>query len=199
MRVLSLFDGMSCGMLAFMSAGVQIDNYTAYEIDPYAIETSRANFPQIIQRGDVFKADFREFEGVDFLIGGSPCTYWSIAKASGTRETRASGEGWELFQQYVRAIREAKPHWFIYENNRSMSDGIRASITRELGIEPHDINSALVSAQNRQRLYWVGQRTADGTYHRVKVEQPKDKGILLRDILDGSEPIGVTGGVSHSS
>lgn len=194
MRVLSLFDGMACGMLAMQKAGVEVEEYHAFEIDGQAIKTALHNFPQIIELGNVFDADFRQFDGVDFLIGGSPCTYWSIAKASGTRETTASGEGWELFKQYLRAIDEAKPHWFIYENNKSMSDDIRESITEQFGFEPHEINSALVSAQNRERLYWVGQRAEDGTYYRVRVEQPTDKGILLRDILDGSEPIGVTGG-----
>jgi DNA (cytosine-5)-methyltransferase 3A len=93
--------------------------------------------------------------------------------------------GWELFSHYVRALHEAKPRFFVYENNKSMSNAIRESITQTFGFEPICINSALVSAQNRQRLYWVGKRNDDGTYSRVKVEQPEDRGILLRDILDG--------------
>ena len=183
MKVLSLFDGMSCGMLAMLEAGVKVDRYVAYEIDKYAVRTSSHNFPMIEQRGDVFQADFTEFAGFDWLVGGSPCTYWSIAQTK-NRETVASGMGWELFSQYVRALHEAKPKYFIYENNKSMSKAIRAGIDETFGFEAVLINSALVSAQNRQRLYWVGKRNDDGTYSKVLVEQPEDRGILLRDILE---------------
>ena len=184
MKVLSLFDGMACGMLAMQRAGIEVDRYVAFEIDKYAVQTSSHNFPIIEHRGDVFAADFTEFIGFDFLVGGSPCTYWSIAQKNG-RETEASGMGWELFSQYVRALREAKPRFFIYENNKSMANAIRESITETFGFEPICINSALVSAQNRNRLYWVGRRNEDGTYSKVDVEQPADRGILLRDILEG--------------
>lgn len=183
MKVLSLFDGMACGMLAMQKAGIEVDRYVAFEIDKYATQTSSHNFPMIEHRGDVFQADFTEFSGFDFLIGGSPCTYWSIAQTK-NRETVASGMGWELFSQYVRALHEAKPKYFIYENNKSMSKAIRASIDETFGFEAVLINSALVSAQNRQRLYWVGKRNPDGTYSNVDVEQPQDRGILLRDILE---------------
>lgn len=183
MRILSLFDGMACGVLAMMESGIEIDRYVAYEIDKYAIQTSTHNFPFIEHRGDVFKADFTEFEGFDWLIGGSPCTYWSIAQKN-NRETEASGLGWELFKQYVRALHEAKPKYFIYENNKSMSKAIRDSIDEAFGFEAVLINSALVSAQNRQRLYWVGIRNEDGTYSKVDVPQPQDRGILLKDVLE---------------
>lgn len=119
------------------------------------------------------------------LIGGSPCTHWSIAQTK-NRETEASGIGWELFLNYRIARDKYKPDFFLYENNKSMSPAIRAQITAELGVEPVLINSALVSAQNRQRLYWVGRRNPDGTYSQVPVEQPEDRGILLRDILETS-------------
>lgn len=183
MRVLSLFDGMACGMLAMQKAGIKVDRYVAFEIDKYAVQTSSHNFPMIEHRGDVFKADFTEFNGFDFLVGGSPCTYWSIAQKN-NRETIASGMGWELFSQYVRALHEAKPRFFIYENNKSMSNAIRESITKTFGFEPICINSALVSAQNRNRLYWVGKRNPDGTYSKVDIEQPEDCGIILADVLD---------------
>lgn len=111
--------------------------------------------------------------------------YWSIAQTK-NRETVAKGMGWELFLNYRIARDKYKPDYFLYENNKSMSPAIRAQITHELGVEPVLINSALVSAQNRQRLYWVGKRNTDGTYSRVDVEQPKDRGILLRDILETS-------------
>lgn len=117
------------------------------------------------------------------LIGGSPCTHWSIAQTK-NRETEASGIGWELFLNYRIARDKYSPDFFLYENNKSMSPAIREQITAELGVEPVLINSALVSAQNRQRLYWAGKRNPDGTYSQVAVEQPEDRGILLRDILE---------------
>lgn len=117
------------------------------------------------------------------LIGGSPCTHWSIAQTK-NRETEASGIGWELFLNYCIARDKYKPDYFLYENNKSMSPAIRTQITAELDVEPVLINSALVSAQNRQRLYWVGKRESDGTYSQVPIEQPEDRGILLRDILE---------------
>ena len=183
MKIVSLFDGMACGMLAMLGAEVKVDEYYAYEIDKYAIQTATHNFPNIIECGDVFKADFTQHKDVDFIVGGSPCTYWSIAQKN-NRETDASGLGWELFSQYVRALNEIKPRFFIYENNKSMSKAIRESITEAFGFDAICINSALVSAQNRQRLYWVGKRNDDGTYSKVDVQQPEDRGILLRDILD---------------
>ena len=170
-------------MLALLDQGIKVDKYVAYEIDKYAVKTATHNFPEIEQRGDVFDTDFTEFRNFDYLMGGSPCTYWSIAQKN-NRETEASGLGWELFSQYVRALKEAQPKYFIYENNKSMSNAIRESITGTFGFEPICINSALLSAQNRQRLYWVGKRNADGTYSKVEIEQPVDQGILLKDILE---------------
>lgn len=184
-NILSLFDGMACGLVAMIESGVKVNRYIAYEIDKYAVKTSQHNFPFIEHKGDVFQADFTEYRGgLDYLIGGSPCTYWSIAQNKSNRETEASGLGWELFSQYVRALHESEPKFFIYENNKSMSNAIRESITKAFGFEPICINSALVSAQNRQRLYWVGRRNDDGSYSKVKIEQPVDRGILLRDILE---------------
>lgn len=96
MKVLSLFDGMACGMIAMKCAGLEVERYVAYEIDKHAVKVSGHNFPMIEHRGDVFDADFTEFEGFDFLIGGSPCTYWSIAQNKDKRETEAHGIGWNL-------------------------------------------------------------------------------------------------------
>lgn len=183
MKILSLFDGMACGMIAMLGAGVDVESYDAYEIDKYAITLAKHNFPKIQQHGDVFNGDFSKYEGVGFLIGGSPCTHWSIAQKK-NRETTASGVGWDLFSQYVRALHEAKPKYFIYENNYSMSKEIRASIDETFGFEAVHINSAVVSAQNRQRLYWVGKRNANGGYDRVNVALPCDRGIQVRDILE---------------
>lgn len=195
-RVLSLFDGMACGMLALIESGIKVSRYVAYEIDKYAVQTSSHNFPFIEHMGDVFESDFSPYEGFDILMGGSPCTFWSVCKSTG-RETEASGMGWELFSRYAKALYEAKPTYFIYENNKSMSSAIRGSITQTFGFEPICINSSLVSAQHRQRLYWVGRRNEDGTYSKVDVQLPDDRGILLRDVLDSvyySNPVNVVDG-----
>lgn len=190
MKILSLFDGMSCGSIALINLGVQIECYDAFEIDKYAIKTSQYNFPFIKHHGDVFKANFKQLAayrgGYDFLIGGSPCTYWSIAQKN-NRETEASGVGWELFSQYVRALHEVKPKFFIYENNKSMSDAIRQSITDTFGFEPICINSQNVSAQNRERLYWCGLLQPDGSYIKACIPQPNNTNSLLINILDSDD------------
>ena len=118
-------------------------------------------------------------EKMKLLLGGSPCTHWSIARTK-NRETEPEGLGWELFKNYLIALEKFKPDFFLYENNKSMAPAIRAQITRELGVEPILINSALVSAQSRQRLYWT---------NIPGVEQPEDLGILLRDILESGLPL----------
>lgn len=118
------------------------------------------------------------------LIGGSPCTHWSIAQTK-NRETEPSGIGWELFENYLIALGKFQPGYFLYENNKSMSAAIREEITKRFGFEPVCINSARVSAQNRQRLYWCGKRNHDGTYSRVDVQQPKDKGITSDEYFGG--------------
>lgn len=176
---------MACGRLAFESAGLEIKQYDAFEIDKYAIKVASHNYPDIIHHGDVFDGDFNKFAGYDYLIGGSPCTYWSIAQAADKREREAKGLGWDLFSQYLRALNEAKPKYFIYENNASMSPAIKKEISRRFGFGPVLINSALVSAQNRERLYWVGKRDGWGVYSPVPIAQPEDRGILLNDVLDG--------------
>lgn len=184
MKVLSLFDGMACGMLAFKAAGLSVSRYVAYEIDKYAVQTSSHNFPMIEHKGDVFHANFTEYFGFDFVLAGFPCTKFSIAQKNDRETQPYSGEGWLLFEQSWRAVCEAKPMYFVFENNKSMAKPIQKEISRIIGFEPICINSALVSAQNRKRIYWVGRRNEDGTYSQVLVSQPKDKGILLRDILE---------------
>lgn len=109
--------------------------------------------------------------------------HWSIAQTK-NRETKPEGLGWKLFQNYLTALKKFKPDYFLYENNKSMSCAIREQISKEFGFEPILINSALVSAQNRQRLYWAGQKNEDDTYGRVFVKQPEDRGLILRDILE---------------
>ena len=154
MKVLSLFDGISCGMVALERANINVTRYVAYEIEENAIKVSKYNYPMIEQMGDVFKAKYKQGE-FDLLIGGSPCTYWSIAKAGDNRETTSSGIGWELFMQYVRALREVNPKYFLYENNESMSDDIKNEISKHLGVEPIMLDSADFSAQIRKRYYWT--------------------------------------------
>ena len=175
MRVLSLFDGISCGMLALNRAGIPVEEYHAFEIDKYAMEVSKKNFPEIVQHGNVFDGNFKDFQGYDLLIGGSPCTYWSISKKN--RETTSNGEGFRLFMEYVRALNESKCRYFLYENNYSIHQNIKNEISEKLGVQPIMINSALVSAQQRKRCYWT---------NIPDITQPEDKGILLNDILDNA-------------
>jgi site-specific DNA-cytosine methylase len=127
---------------------------------------------------------------IKLYMGGSPCTHWSIAKVK-SRETEPSGLGWELFENYVIGLKKYQPDYFIYENNKSMSEAIRQQITKELGVEPILINSALVSAQNRNRLYWT---------NIPGVIQPGDKKIFLEDILEtAAAPVNVCdNGKSHT-
>lgn len=177
LRVLSLFDGISCGMVALERAEIPVEKYVAYEIDEDAIKVSKHNYPQIEHKGNVFKALYDEGD-FDLLIGGSPCTYWSIAKAGnsgekGTRETTASGLGWDLFSQYVRALREAKPKYFLYENNASMSCEIKRCISHELGCEPIEIDSADFSAQHRHRYYWTN----------IPIAHWEKSNVLFEDIM----------------
>ena len=173
MKVLSLFDGISCGMVALERAGIKVEKYDAFEIDKYAIKVSKKNYPQIVHHGDVFSGNFACFKGYDLLLGGSPCTYWSIAKKG--RETTSDGIGGKLFMEYVRALRESGCKYFLYENNNSIHQNIKDFISEQLGVQPIMINSALLSAQQRKRCYWT---------NIPDVCQPDDKGILLKDILE---------------
>ena len=177
MKVLSLFDGISCGMIALERLKIPIERYTAFEIDKYAISISEKNYPMIEHCGDVFSANFTKYKNYDLLIGGSPCTYWSIAKNN--REVTPDGIGGQLFLQYVRALYESKCKYFLYENNYSIHKNIKDFISEMLGVEPIMINSALVSAQQRKRLYWT---------NIFPVLQPEDKEILLKDILEHGIP-----------
>lgn len=173
MRVLSLFDGISCGMVALERAGIPVEEYSAFEIDKYAEKISKKNYPEIRRYGNVFDGNFKDFKGFDILMGGSPCTYWSIARNN--RETSPNGEGGRLFMQYVKALEESNCRYFLYENNNSIHQNIKNFISKKLGVQPVVINSALVSAQHRKRCYWT---------NIPNVTQPDDKGILLNDILE---------------
>lgn len=177
MDVLSLFDGISCGMVALERAGISVERYVAYEIDENAIKVSKHNYTQIEHCGDVTKADFTQYKGFDLLIGGSPCQDLSIANQKGKG---LNGELSGLFWEYFRALNTIKPKWFLLENVASMKAQDKQKITEMLGVEPIMINSALVSAQQRKRLYWT---------NIPNVCQPVDKGIFLKDILQDESVI----------
>ncbi|KYC55572.1 MAG: DNA cytosine methylase [Candidatus Methanofastidiosum methylothiophilum] len=167
MRVLSLFDGISCGQVAFERAGIHIDSYYASEINKYAISITQKNYPKTIQIGDVTTVN--GLKDIDILIGGSPCQGFSFAgKQLNFIDPRS-----RLFFDYVRVLEEVKPKYFLFENVK-MKKEYTDIITKHLGVEPIEINSALVSAQNRKRLYWSNIQG---------ITQPKDKGILLQDII----------------
>lgn len=178
MRVLSLFDGISCGMVALKKAGIPVDEYTAYEIEPKAIAISKKNYPEIIHRGDVTKADFYEYEGIDLLMGGSPCQSLSIVRSQ-TRE-HLDGKS-KLFYEFVRALEEAKPKYFLFENVASMNDESRKIISEMLGCEPVLINSNCFVPQDRPRLYWTNIPMGN-----VKLEECT---LSLTDIMQNEENV----------
>ncbi len=169
-NVLSLFDGMSCGQIALERAGIKVKNYFASEIDKYAIKVTQSNYPNTVQLGDVTKVNSSNLPKIDLLIGGSPCQGFSFAGKQLNFEDIRS----KLFFEYVRLLKEINPKYFLLENVRMKKES-KDIISEYLGVEPIEINSALVSAQNRKRLYWT---------NTLNVGQPEDKGILLKDIIE---------------
>lgn len=175
LNVLSTFNGISCGRIALERAGIPIERYVSYEIDDAANKVAKRNYPKDEYNGDVFDADFTQYKGFDLLIGGSPCSWWSNARSNRTdKETKPDGMGYKLFCQYIRALKESECKYFLYENNYSISKDIKKQITEDLGVEPIMINSALVSAQNRKRMYWT---------NIPNVIEPKDKNIKIGDVI----------------
>ncbi len=170
--VFSAFDGAGIGLLALKRAGVPIAAYYASEVDKYAMSVAKKNHPEIVHVGDIKQCWARNFPKIDLLIGGSPCQDLSIAKANreGLKGARSG-----LFWHFVRLLRTMKPRYFLLENVASMSKEAKAKITEIMGVEPILINSALVSAQQRKRLYWT---------NIPGITQPQDKGILLKDVLE---------------
>ena len=190
MKVLSLFDGMSCGQIALSKLGVKVDKYYASEIDKYAIEITQKNFPDTVQLGDVCNLDSKDFMDVDLILAGSPCQGFSFAgKQLAFDDPRSA-----LFFEFVRLLKEIKPKYFLLENVRMKKEFLEV-ITEQVSacytandvapeykdmfgnvrLEPHFINSSLLSAQSRQRYYWT---------NIPNIKQPKDRGIVLRDILE---------------
>lgn len=169
MNVLSLFDGMSCGQIALDRLGVKVDKYFASEIDKYAIKVAKANYPDTIHLGDVRDVKASDLPEIDLLIGGSPCQGFSFAgKHLNFDDPRSA-----LFFEYVRLLKELKPKYFLLENVR-MKQESQDIISEYLGVQPVAVNSNLVSAQNRYRLYWTN----------IPFDIPSDKGIVLKDILE---------------
>lgn len=170
MKFLSLFDGISCGRVAIERVGLPVSEYHAWEINENAIQISRNNYPDIKRHGDVTTTDFSKYCGCDLLMGGSPCQgFSSSGKGLNFDDPRS-----RLFFEFIRAIKEAEPRYFLLENV-NMRAAWRDTITEYIGVEPILINSALVSAQNRERLYWT---------NIPGVTQPPDKGVNLEEILE---------------
>lgn len=195
MNILSLFDWISCGRIALERAWIQVDKYFASEIDKYAIQISRKNYPNTIHIGSITDVQYRQWwlewnikddepyrenTTIDMIIWGSPCQDLSIAKKDGKW---LQWEKSSLFFEYVRLLKKVKPKYFLLENVASMKKADKEEITRILteiysDTQCYLINSALVSAQNRKRLYWTNIQG---------IEQPEDKGIILKDILESWE------------
>lgn len=204
MNVLSLFDGMSCGQQALERNGIKVDNYFASEIDKYAITVTMANYPNTKQIGSVIDVDGYSLPKIDLLMGGSPCQSFSFAgkrKGMSTKDEQEiltlehylqlKKEGFEfegqsyLFWEYMRLLNECKPKYFLLENVE-MGERWEKVLSKAIGVNGIHINSSLVSAQNRKRIYWtnIGLEPS-GLFGDLTtiIKQPKDKGILLKDIL----------------
>lgn len=204
-NVLSLFDGMSCGQQALERVGIEVENYYASEIDKYAIQVTMANYPNTIQLGSVIGIDGYKLPKIDLLIGGSPCQSFSFAgkrKGMSTKDEQEiltlehylqlKAEQYEfegqsyLFWEFMRLLNECKPKYFLLENVE-MGEKWEKVLSKAIGVNGIHINSALVSAQNRKRIYWtnIGMIPGGlfGDFESI-IQQPKDKGILLKDILE---------------
>ena len=205
MNVLSLFDGMSCGQQALDRLGIKVDNYFASEIDKYAIQVTMANYPNTKQLGSVVNVDGHSLPKIDLLLGGSPCQSFSFAGKRKGMSTKCEteiltlehylelkSEGYEfegqsyLFWEYMRLLNECKPTYFLLENVE-MGEKWEKVLSKAIGVNGIHINSALVSAQNRKRIYWtnIGMQPS-GLFGDLEsiIEQPKDRGILLKDVLE---------------
>jgi DNA-cytosine methyltransferase len=190
MKVLSLFDGMSCGQIALSKLGVKVDKYYASEIDKYAIQITQKNFPDTVQLGDICEIDAKDFKDVDLMLAGSPCQGFSFAGSQLAFDDPRSA----LFFEFVRLLKEIKPKYFLLENVRMKKEFLEV-ITEQVSscytasdvddeyvdmfgnvrFEPHFINSSLLSAQSRQRYYWT---------NIPNIQQPEDKGVVLADVLE---------------
>jgi DNA (cytosine-5)-methyltransferase 3A len=182
LNILSLFDGVSCGQVASIKAGLKINNYYASEIKDYAIKVTMKNFPETIQLGDITllnEEKLNELDKIDLIIGGSPCQDLSVYKFDRGEVTGLNGEKSGLFYHYARILKYIKPKYFLLENV-PMQKNWKDLITKILGVEPIMINSNLVSGADRKRLYWT---------NIPNVTQPKDKEIMLQDIIQKADDV----------
>ena len=168
-NILSLFDGMGCGQIALERAGIKVDNYFASEIDKYAIKVTQNNYPNTVQLGDVTKIFAKDLPKIDLLIGGSPCQGFSFAGKQLNFEDSRS----KLFFEFVRLLEETNPKYFLLENVK-MKKEFQDVITKHLGVKPRLIDSVLLSAQRRERLYWTN----------IHIDVIPAKNIMVKDILD---------------
>ena len=177
MRIVSVCDGISCGMVALERAGIPVERYVTYEIEPNAIKISKKNYPMIEHCGDVTTADFTKYRGFDLLIGGTPCQSLSITQSK-TRQ-HLDGKS-KLFFEFVRALEEMKPRFFLFENVASMNEESKQVISELLGCKPVFIDSKTFSAQSRPRYYW--------TNIPVETVQPPECPDVLKDIMQADVP-----------
>jgi site-specific DNA-cytosine methylase len=173
MNVLSLFDGMSCGQIALERAGIKFDNYYASEIDKHAINVTQHNYPNTIQLGDINNWKSWNLSGVDLIMGGSPCQGFSNSGFGLNFEDPRS----KLFFTFVEILKFYKPKYFLLENVKMKKEWENV-ISEYLGVAPILIDSSLVSAQKRSRLYWT---------NIPNVQKPEDKGLLFKDIVDNNK------------
>ena len=179
MKVLSLFDGIACGYEALKRAWIPFTHYYASEIDKHAITVATTNHPDIIEMGDVNDWQTWPLDWIDLIFGGSPCQWFSMAgKMLNFSDPRSA-----LFFKFVDIVKYYKPKYFLLENVKMKKDFIDIINEQLWWITPIEINSSLVSAQNRKRLYWVGKLQDDGTYAKVEIQLPEDKWITLKDVL----------------
>jgi len=183
LRVVSLFDGISCGQASLERAEIKVDKYYASEIEESAIKVTQFNYPNTIQLGDITKITEEQLDAImpiDMVIGGSPCQDLSNYKYDRGEVTGLNGEKSGLFYEYIRILKYIKPRYFLLENVASMDDTWKDLISEILGVEPIMINSALVSAQERKRYYWT---------NIPGITQPEDKGIVIKDIIQNANEV----------
>jgi DNA (cytosine-5)-methyltransferase 3A len=180
MKVLSLFDGIGCARIALDRAGINVEKYCSSEINKHAIQILKNNYDDVVHLGDITKITDEQAKAlgeIDLLVGGSPCQDFSIIKAG--KGKGLDGEKSGLYFEYLRILKAVKPKYFILENVK-MKKEWQDVISKDLGVEPIMIDSALVSAAHRKRNYWTNIQG---------IEQPKEKGLLLKDVVEDTKSV----------